>query len=140
MLKDVLGFGQDGNVWSTDRPSAIKAFEQHRLYVKERSVYLRFQQKRVTEVKGFKIPQPIHFDNELQIIEMELVSPPFIVDFAGAYLDQKPPFSPEEWAEWEQEKSEQFEDDWKRVKSAMWALQAHGVYLNDLHTGNVKCR
>lgn len=139
-MKEALGSGQDGNVWSTDRPSAIKVFLYHKLYINERSVYLRLREQNVRKIKEFNIPMLFDFDNELLIVEMELVSPPFIVDFAGASLDQMPSLISESWDEWEQARIEQFEDDWKRAKSAWWALQAHGVYLNDLHPGNVKCR
>jgi hypothetical protein len=139
-LKAELGYGFDGSVWSTFRPSAIKVFERETLYLRERNVYLRLQERKVQQIEGFAIPALLNFDNELLIVEMEFVTPPFIVDFAGAYLDQQPPFSAEEWAEWEEERKELFEADWKRVKRAMRALEVHGIYLNDVKPGNVTCR
>jgi hypothetical protein len=41
------------------------------------------------------------------VIEMTIVSRPFVLDFAGAYLDSPPEFSAEIWSEWEAEKRDQ---------------------------------
>jgi hypothetical protein len=57
------------------------------------------------------VPQLVHYDDELLAIEMTIVSPPFCLDFGGAYLDRPPDYSPEVWADWEAEKSDLFEDN-----------------------------
>lgn len=114
-VSDSLGYGFDGSVWSTTRPSAIKAFLQESLYRKEKLVYLRLKQVELHDAAGFAIPVLLDYDDRLSV-EMELVRPSFIVDFAGAYLDQIPPFTVEEWAEWERDRQELFEADWKWVK------------------------
>jgi hypothetical protein len=62
------------------------------------------------------------WNDEFLIVEMTIVSPPFILDFAGAYLDKKPPFDAEQLQEWEEQKIEQFEDRWPTVRS----IVAHG--------------
>ena len=81
-----LGFGWDGTVFATSRQSAIKMFKHERLYQRERDVYLRLHERRVVRVFGFDVPQLIDFDDDLWIVEMTIVSPPFVLDFAGAYL------------------------------------------------------
>jgi hypothetical protein len=68
---------------------------------------------------------------------MTIVSPPFILDFAGAYLDKRPPFDDEQLQEWEEQKMEQFEDRWPIVRSALSFFKGHGIYLNDVKPGNV---
>ncbi|MGE0760631.1 MAG: hypothetical protein AB7O38_26705 [Pirellulaceae bacterium] len=69
------------------------------------------------------------------------VSPPFVLDFAGAYLDKQPPFDEDIWAEWEAEKIEQFGTDrWDTVCSIMAVFRKHGITLNDLKPGNIEFR
>jgi hypothetical protein len=51
------------------------------------------------------------------MVEMEIVQPPFVLDFAGAYLDRRPDFPEDVYAEWQAEKAEQFGDDWPLVQS-----------------------
>jgi hypothetical protein len=38
------------------------------------------------------VPQMVAFDDDLWVIAMTLVERPFVLDFAGAYLDQAPRF------------------------------------------------
>ena len=86
----------------------------------------------------FDVPQLLGSDDELWIVEMTIVSPPFALDFAGAYLDQKPDFPPEVMADWRAEKAEQFgEPHWSRVQALMWAFSKLGVYLADVKPGNI---
>jgi hypothetical protein len=91
----------------------------------------------VNSVSGFKVPRLVIYDDKLWIVEMTVVSPPFILDFAGAYLDKKPPFAEEQWQQWEEEKAEIFEEKWPQVKSAMSRFRRYGIYLNDVKHGNV---
>ena len=57
--------------------------------LRERAVYERLKQAGVTEVLGFNIPQFIRADDDLRVIEMSIVTRPFVLDFAGAYLAAK---------------------------------------------------
>ncbi len=86
----------------------------------------------------FAVPVIRAFNDRLLVVEMSIVSPPFILDFAGAYLDKRPPFDEEQWAEWEKEKIEQFEHRWPEVRQAMAYFRRHGIYLNDIKPGNVE--
>lgn len=99
-IEEQLGFGWDGTVLATDRQSAIKVFNHERLYQRERDVYLRLQSRQVSRLLEFKIPRLLAYDDDLWIVEMTIVSPPFALDFAGAYLDQKPDYPPEVMDDW----------------------------------------
>src|SRR5690606_26128092 len=103
-----LGAGFDGLVLSTTQRSAIKVFRHGSLYLNELAVYQRLQDLGVDDVEGFAVPGLLAHHNDLLIIEMETVKPPFVVDFAGAYLDTKPPFPDEIWEEWESDRAELF--------------------------------
>ena len=86
---------------------------------------------------GFRIPQLFCADDGLHIIEMSIVSRPFVLDFAGAYLDALPFFPEEKWAEWEAEKREQFDDRWPLVKNVINALEELDIYMVDVSPSNI---
>ncbi len=86
---------------------------------------------------GFNVPELLGWDDRLRILEMTIVKRPFVLDFAGAYLDARPEFSAEIWADWEAEKREQFEGRWAEVGRVMDAFEELGVYLLDVSSGNI---
>ena len=133
-----LGYGYDGNVFATERQSAIKVLRFRRLYERERDVYLRLQSQSIVEVAGFSVPQLIHYDDRLCVVEMGIVSPPFVLDFAGAYLDKRPDFPDEVMEEWQADKLEQFgEERWQIVQNVMAHFARMGIYLADVKPGNI---
>jgi hypothetical protein len=103
-IRHELGFGIDGIVFSPTCQSAIKVLRYEPLYVRERDVYLRLQESCVTNIKGFDVPYMTDYDDELWVVEMSIVSPPFVLDFAGAYLDRAPDFPDEIMEDWRAEK------------------------------------
>ncbi|MBI3861327.1 MAG: hypothetical protein HY290_05480 [Planctomycetia bacterium] len=139
-IQDELGFGYDGIVFSTSRQSATKALRYEALCQRERDVYFRLTDEKVLYVCGCRVPKLWHWDDELWVIEMEIVSPPFVLDFAGAYLDQEPDFPEEVMAEWRAEKKEQFGDRWGEVQSIMREFRKMGIYLADVKPGNILFR
>lgn len=140
-IDKTLGGGYDGLVQSTARRTAIKAFKADELYRRELKVYQRFLERGFFQADEFQVPTLIEFDDDLIVIEMTIVSPPFIVDFASVVkLDTPPQFEAEIMEEARREQQENFEDDWPRVRRAMRKLEIIGVYLADVHPGNVCCR
>jgi len=134
-----LGSGTQGIVFSTNCDTAVKALIREDHYIRERNVYRRLQERKVERVGQFWVPQLTQADDELLVIEMEVVRPPFVLDFASAYLDESPPYvnEPEVMARWESEKREQFESRWPEVKRMMRGFLAYGIYLPDVKPGNV---
>jgi len=137
-LADQLGFGNQGTVYSTDVDSAIKVHERESFYQRERDVYFRLYQHRISEVCGCAVPTLIDYDNNLLILEMTVVSRPFVLDFASAYLDSRPDYSPEVMQDWQQEKQELFEDHWPDVQLILTQLERIRIYLYDVHPGNIR--
>jgi hypothetical protein len=76
-------------------------------------------------------------DDNLWVIQMTIVTRPYVLDFAGAYLDQRPDFSEEVLAEWVQDKQEQFGPRWADVQVILRSLEGHGVFLVDVNPGNI---
>lgn len=95
-----LGYGYDGSVFATERQSAIKVLRFERLYQRERDVYLRLRSEAIIDIAGFSVPQLIHHDDRLWVVEMGIVAPPFVLDFAGAYLDRRPDYPDDVMEEW----------------------------------------
>ena len=103
-LAEQLGSGWDGLVYSTTKPSVIKALRHERLFWNELAVYRRLKSLTVRQVAGLTVPQLISSHAGWWIVEMTLVSPPFILDFAGASLDRPLTVFPEDvLRDWEAE-------------------------------------
>jgi len=141
-LAERLGFGIHGIVHVAEGnpqsgKSAIKAHRAVEPYVRERRVYERLAEAGITRILGFHVPQLLGADDDLLVLEMTIVTPPFVLDFAGAYLDVPPEFSDEIWSEWEAEKREQFETRWPTVQAVLGALEELGIYLMDVSPSNI---
>ena len=142
VLDERLGAGIQGIVFATEYQtkvgrSAVKGHERQSAYARERDVYLRLRELDITVVRGFNVPALIDFDDELWVIEMTIVSRPFVLDFAGANLDQEPDFSDEVLADWRKEKQEQFGPLWPEVQAILRSFEGYGVFLLDVHPGNL---
>jgi len=100
-------------------------------------VYQRFSEQGIIEILGFNVPALLGADDPLRIIEMSLVARPFVLDFAGAYLDKAPEFSEEIWAEWYAQKQEQFGRRWPEVETVLFALKRLGIHMVDVTPSNI---
>jgi hypothetical protein len=141
-LGEQLGFGVHGIVFACRRIGdpgrlAIKVHERQIPYERERDVYLRLQQNAVTTVRGCHVPQLLGYDDDWLVIEMTAVTPPYVLDFAGAYLDRAPDYPEDILAEWEAEKRDQFGDRWGEIQRILWALERHGIFVSDISPSNI---
>ena len=142
VLGELLGAGIHGSVFAAEYQtqggqSAIKGHERRSAYERERDVYLRLRELEVTTVRGCHVPALIDYHDRLLVIEMTVVSRPFVLDFAGAYLDEGPDFSDEVLADWRAEKQEQFGARWPDVEAILSTLEGHGILMLDVNPGNV---
>lgn len=141
-LGEQLGFGVHGIVLvakNQQNPgrSAIKIHERKSPYQRERDVYLRLREHQIHEIHGCHVPQLLRFDDVLWVIEMEVVTRPFVLDFAGAYLDEPPDYPAEVLADWRAEKQEQFGDRWPEVQAVLAVLKRYGIHMVDVSPGNI---
>ena len=83
------------------------------------------------------MPQLLRWDDGLRVIEMSIVVRPFVLDFAGAWLDFPPEFSEQAWSEWEAEKRDQFEQRWPKVQEILGALEEFDIHMVDVSPTNV---
>ena len=144
-LAERLGFGVHGTIFAAEGNfktgnqgnRAVKAHRTIDPYSRERDVYMRLKDEGVHEIIGFNVPQLLCFDDELLVIEMSIVTRPFVLDFAGAYLRGAPEFSEETWEAWEAEKREQFESRWPEVQTVLAALKTLGIQMIDVTPSNI---
>jgi hypothetical protein len=131
-IKEFLGDGTDGAVWSTDRDTAIKAFRHEVGYANERDTYQRLAEWGVTQqLAGFWIPELQGFDDDLMVVEMDFMqTPPYVIDFAKVRFSP-PDFSDEVISESEARGLERFEGNWPRVKTLLEALESFQIYYLD---------
>jgi hypothetical protein len=137
-----LGAGVHGSVFAGESQaeslkSAIKVYERELFYQRERDVYFRLRDRGVTSVRGCNVPKLLGYDDRLWVIEMTIVARPFVLDFAGAYLDRAPDFSDEVMADWRAEKAEQFEGRWPKVQAILASFRSLGVIIQDVNPGNI---
>jgi hypothetical protein len=137
ILNKVIGDGTDGAVWKSSRNTAIKALSLQTNYIKERTCYQRLAQAEIKNLCGFSIPQLVGFSDTLQIVEMTIVSAPFVLDFAKCYIDTPPDFDSEKWRDWHEQGSELFETKWPQVRSVLSALKQFGIHYLDAKPGNI---
>lgn len=141
-IGEPLGSGKDGIVVAAkckSKPArtAIKVFRLDEAYRREKAVYERLKTEGVTAVRGFHVPQLTGFDDNLLVLEMTIVTRPFVLDFAGAYLDRRPEFPEGVLEAWEREKQEQFEERWPEVCGLMAAFGQMRIFLTDISAGNI---
>jgi hypothetical protein len=140
-----LGFGMHGIIFvAEDNPktsdhgkTAIKVHRSAEPYVRERDVYVHLKDENVAQILEFNVPQIVRFDDELLVVEMSIVTRPFVLDFAGAYLRGVPEFSEDAWATWEADKQEQFESHWPEVQEVLSALKVLGIHMVDVTPSNI---
>lgn len=142
ILGSPLGSGVHGSVFAVENQtemgiSAIKVHEREREYCRERDVYLRLRESEITDIRGCAVPEMLRYDDELWVFEMTVVTRPFVLDFAGAYLDEPPEFSDEVLADWRAEKLEQFETYWPEVQAILRFLEGYGVFMVDVNPGYI---
>jgi hypothetical protein len=137
-MEKVLGMGSDGVVWQTDKTTAVKVCEHLERYQTERDCYRLLMDKEITEICGFAVPRLINYDNALWVIEMDIVKPPYILDFGKAYLHRPPPeLSEETMAEWQAQKQELYGEHWPTIRSILSRLRSMGIYHMDPRPHNI---
>ncbi|CAN5536159.1 hypothetical protein BH09PLA1_BH09PLA1_07800 [soil metagenome] len=139
---DALGDGKDGQVLQTAHGQAVKFFLHPEVYRREVRAYKLLKARGIDEVNGFHVPELIRHDDSLLAIEMTIVRPPFILDFASAYTVQENArlgFDDDVLQEREAHWKEIFAERWPLVEATCVAFtQATGLILLDLSLNNIK--
>lgn len=141
-LIDRLGDGKDGNVFKANSERAVKFLNSDELYRRELRAYQILRQRNIARINGFNIPRLARYDDPLRAIEMSIVQPPFLLDFASAYtIDEynRFEFTEDVLAETETRHLEMFDERWPVVNDLCNAFTCEtGLVLLDLSLNNVK--
>jgi hypothetical protein len=136
-----LGDGKDGMVFSTlgspQGPTAIKVLARPDLYAREFACYRRLAEHAVQQVCGHNVPQLLDHDEQLLVIEMTVVTRPYVLDFATAYLDVPPEFPEDVMQERLAHWADVFETRWPAVQRIMSQFRRMGIHLLDPSPKNI---
>jgi hypothetical protein len=142
VLGHQLGSGVQGIVFNAksqveEGRSALKVHKHPSGYGRERDAYLRLRDLGINTILDCHVPEMLGYDDDLWIIEMTVVTRPFVLDFGGAFLDQPPDFSDEVLSEWRAGKMEQFGKRWPMVERILRFLGSLGIYVSDVNPNNI---
>lgn len=140
-LKEPLGNGTDGIVFATDRNSAIKVLESAAGYSRELRAYQRLKELGIGLVDGLAIPSLVDHDDQFLIVEMDIVQPPYLIDFGKAYTDESPPFDEDQLAAYRASLTHKFrKEDLPRVRKICRILAGYGIEYLDASPYNIRLR
>lgn len=135
-ITEYLGGGEDGGVWATDQQMALKFCEREKNYLRELACYDILERNGIDSINGCDIPRLIGWDDDLLLIQMLVVKPPYILDFGKAHLSP-PDYSPEVLADHEEKTREQWGHRIGEIHSIVWQLRQIGIYYLDTKPGNI---
>ncbi|HJQ78765.1 MAG TPA: hypothetical protein VJ828_02365 [Lacipirellulaceae bacterium] len=142
LRKARLGAGTDGEVWRSTRPSAIKVVVSAKNYQDELESYRRLKAAGIHRLCGFDIPRLFGWDDALQVIEMSIVQPPYLLDFGKVYFDGPPTdvYDSAQLKMAEAEAKANFGSNWPAVSRLLYALQEKvGIWYVDPKPANIDC-
>ena len=88
-------------------------------------------------MQQFAVPWLIANDDELLCLEMSIVSPPFVLDFAARTSTETRRSVMWSYGNGRPKGAEIFGKRWPEVRRAYYSFQAFGILLNDVKPGNV---
>ncbi len=138
--QDKLGYGSDGVVWKTSVPSALKALYRHENYEIELECYRRLKAAGIDKINGLNVPVLEGFDDELNVIEITFVQPPYLLDFGKVRLDQSPGdlYDAQKLASAHHEWRYLFGKRWDDVNLVLYQLSHRfGIHYLDPRPGNI---
>ncbi len=137
-ISGIIGSGKDGIVFSTSRSTAIKVYRRDDSFENELAVYQRMDRLSIAQASGHAIPLLIGWKAEQPpLIEMTIVQPPYVIDFAHAALDEPPDFPPEVIDDWHERLRDAFGSRYSQAMAVYNQLTRWGVYHMDFNPRNV---
>jgi hypothetical protein len=140
---DKFNPGREAEVLVSSNATVVKFHHREPPYARELEVYQFLLERGIESVTGFNIPQLLRSDDELRAIEMSIVRPPFLLDFAGALTDeehQRLVMDDDEIEDRLFERVNELFDD--RAADALAVANAFarltGYMMMDLHPGNLR--
>jgi hypothetical protein len=140
LRQDCLGYGSDGTVWRSSLPTAVKVLHRPEVFAIELECYERLKRAGVNKINGLNVPMLEGSSQALQVIEIQLVKPPYLLDFGKARIDgdlrrmydrQLMNNAKHEWRE-------RFPKRWQQVAGVLAVLRKQfGIHYLDPKLGNI---
>ena len=132
-----LGWGVGGFVYLSPKPGrVVKVHHGHHFGV-ELEVYQRLRRMRMTQLHGLHIPRLLSAREDYQLLEMDFVSAPYLLDFAGVLF--APPDYPEDAMEkWHADIAEAYGPNATLAYAVYHSLEQHGLWYMDFRPSNMK--
>ncbi len=133
-----LGWGMGGYVYLA--PGAQMAVKVHRRiegYQAEVRAYEIIAKTKLTNLHGLNIPKPRGKNDRLLTFHMDVVSAPYLLDFAG-YHFSRPDFPPDTMAGWHNQIEEWFSPNTAIVYQVHDSLRKLGIWYMDFRVSNLK--
>lgn len=135
---NLLGWGVGGYVFvAPDYRTAIKVHHYPDGYATELKTYRLLKQLKILRLHGLAVPQLHGHDDDALIIQMDIVQPPFLLDFAGVRFSP-PDFTADTMQHWHREIAERFGNNTDLVYAVYHTLARHGIYYMDFRPTNLK--
>ena len=133
-----LGAGKDGVVFSTSHGTALKFHANASVYRRERDAYLRLREKRLGIIHGFNVPILLSHHDSDHAIEISIVRPPYLLDFASVRVDEEVTFDSDAESFREQQIIDLFGERATDVFLLLADLrEKHGVDMLDARPSNI---
>ena len=132
-----LGWGISGFVFlSPDTHTAVKIHSTAEGFATELQVYRKLGTLGIDELHGLNVPMMRDWRSDLRLIRMDVVSAPYLLDFAGVMFDP-PDFDEDRWAYWRETISGFYgPNDWVAY-DVYRTLAGHGLYYVDFRPSNM---
>lgn len=139
-LRRRLGEGTDGEVFETNRATAIKVCKNLKVYENERDAYLHLKRFGFTDRIGeFYLPALWGCNDDLWVVEIDFMhKAPYLIDFGKSTVNHDPEFSEETQRDNEMRGWELFEGNWPRVKRLLADLESIRLFYLDPKPGNIE--
>ncbi len=126
-------------MFKSSRGTAVKVHSSRITFRNEYLAYRRLAEQGVELVHGFRVPRPINANAGLQIIEMGIVEPPFLLDFGTSSTDVEPDFTPEVWEDWWARVEDSFEERFVEAEAVFYHLKRQlKIWHLDLRPSNLR--
>ena len=132
-----LGWGISGSVYlSPDLLTAVKVHYSELSFRQELLVYRRLAALKITELHGLTVPKLRAAHADVKLLQMDFVSAPYLLDFAGAMFDP-PDFPDDKMEHWHAEIESNFGPNAHIVYAVYNTLSQHGIYYVDFRPSNL---
>jgi hypothetical protein len=134
-----LGAGVGGYVYlSPDLRTAVKIHNHEDGFHRELEVYRRLQKLDITRIHGLTIPKLRAASEDLLLIQMDFVSAPYLLDFAGVLFQPPHTVFDDERIQYWHDKIKEFFGPNAHIAYAVYnTLAKHGLYYMDFRPTNL---